>query len=168
MSRINERFAYYREAFQRQGVRLLFGSLSMAVLLALLAWLVFRSIASSTPPVYLVGLWAGWLVSGMVIGVGGTLSGVLQQMVLKPHSRSFIIGSLLVLFVSMALTHGIIHSLMPLHIALNGVGALLMALGGFFGFILQLGTLGLAQTLVRLVWHGVSMLRRPQLAEVEN
>lgn len=168
MSRINERFSHYQETIQRPGVRLLVSFLSMVLLLAYFAWLVFRSIALSMPHSYLVGLWVGWIISGMAIGLIGAPAGWWYMVTMKPHGRSFAAGSLFVMVVDMAITHGIIHGLTPLHMTLNGVGALLMGLGVFFEFIVQLGTLGLAQTFVRLVWHGVSTLRRPQLAEVEN
>ncbi len=157
--------ANYKEIYQRTGLKLLFGFLTMAILLALFVWLTFQRIASSMPPVYLVGLRVGWLIFGMAVGLVGAATGSWRIVAMKPHSRSLAAGSLLVTVVGMALTHRIIHGLTPLHMTLNGVDALLMGLGVFFGFIVQILTLGLAQIFVRLAWHVMPLLKRPHPAE---
>ena len=156
--------AHYKTAYQRPGVKLLVGFLMMTMLLALFVWLVFRSVALSMPHSYLVGLWVGWLISGMAVGLMGASMGSWKMVTMKPHGRSLAAGSLFVMVIGIALTHGIIHGLTPLHMTLNGVGALLMGLGVLFGFAVQFGTLALSQMLIRLVWHVMSALRRPQSA----
>lgn len=151
-------------ANHRLGRWVLVGFLGMGMVGALAAWLAFRDIVSSMPLAY-VGVWASWLLSGIVVGVTGLLVGAFQHIVQTPHSRSLMIGSLLVLAMVGAFAPGILQSLRPLDMTLNGVGVLLMALGGVLGVILQVGTLWLAQTGVRLVGHGLSAFRRSPSAD---